>query len=133
VAAWRCSSGTGGASSAPGFRLRSAPGSSHRRSVLKLARVFVKPSKALLSAHTPVVGRVTATAAGIVVRAVVSSKRASSAVSNTSVRIVANGIVVTIVTGVVHVSSSRSRPPSPPVPPSPGSQVIGGIKRAQFK
>jgi len=41
------------------FRLRSAPGISHRRSVRKLARVFVK----LLSAHAPMMGRVTATAA----------------------------------------------------------------------
>ena len=81
------------------FRLRSASGSNRRRSVLELARAFVKPSnKALLSAHAPTVGRVTATAtaAGIVVRAVVSSKRASSAASGISGCIAANGVIVTI-------------------------------------
>jgi len=61
------------------------------------ARVFVEPSKALRSAHAPMAGRVTATGAGIAVRAVVSSKRASGAVSDISGRIVANGVVSSLV------------------------------------
>ena len=132
MAARRCSSGTGGATNGSRPRCRRSPARAlpaqriERRLVLKLARVFVTSSKALLSAHAPMVGRVTATAAGIVVRAVVSSKRAGSAVSDISGRVPASDIVVTIVTGVVYVSSSRSRhrhccrrtttkPPSSPV------------------
>jgi len=89
------------------FRLRIASSSSSRCSVLKFTRVFIKPSKALRSVHVPMVDRVTA--AGIAVRAVFSSKRASDAVSDISGRIVANGVAVAIGTGVVHVSGSRSR------------------------
>jgi len=117
VAARRCSSGAGGAtngSSPPAAEARHALSPAQRIGQqppplgLEPTCIFVKPSKALLSAHAPVVGCVTA-AAGIVVCAVVSSKRASNAVSDISGRIMASYVVVNIVTGVVRVSSFRSR------------------------